>query len=136
MKVSTRGRYALRILVDLAEHQSDGYIPMKIVAERQNISLKYLEQIIPVLAKNQYVQGIHGKGGGYKLIREPENIIVGDVLRLTEGDVAPVACLVCDAPACDRCESCRTLPMWKKLGELISGYLDSVTIRSLMQEKV
>ena len=90
MMISTRGRYALRVLIDLAEHTENGYIPMKEVAGRQGISLKYLERIIPVLSKNGFVEGIHGKGGGYRLVKAPEDCKVGDILRLTEGDLAPV----------------------------------------------
>lgn len=131
MKVSTRGRYALRVLVDLTENSSEAYTPMKIIADRQGISLKYLEQIVPVLAKNQLIQGIHGKGGGYKLARSPEDISVGEVLRLTEGDLAPVACLECGARECARCDECRTLPMWKQFHEMVCNYFDGVSIRSL-----
>lgn len=93
MMISTRGRYALRVLADLAENSGRGYIPMKEVAARQGISLKYLEQIIPALTKSGYIEGIQGKGGGYRLIKAPNNCIIGDILRLTEGDLAPVACL-------------------------------------------
>ena len=93
MIVSTKGRYALRVMIDLAEHQKDGYIPMKDVAERQHVSLKYMEKIMPVLSKNNLVEGVHGKGGGYRLTRQPADYTVGEILRLTEGDMAPVACL-------------------------------------------
>ena len=102
MMISTRGRYALRVLIDLAEHGGGSYIPMKEVAERQDISLKYLERILPLLTKSGYVEGVHGKGGGYRLKKEPDNIRVGDVLRLTEGELAPVACLAKDADVCER----------------------------------
>ncbi len=132
MKVSTRGRYALRVLIDLAEHAHDDFIPMKQIAERQGISLKYLEQIVPILTKNMFVKGIHGKGGGYCLTRDPSLITVGEVLRLTEGDLAPVACLECNAPNCDHSAECRTLSMWKELNALVTNYLDSVTISKLM----
>ena len=93
MFISTRGRYALRVMIDLAEHRSDGNISMKSVAERQDISLKYLEKILPILVKEKMIEGVHGKGGGYRLTNEPESYRVGDILRLTEGDLAPVACL-------------------------------------------
>ncbi|MBO5402989.1 MAG: Rrf2 family transcriptional regulator, partial [Clostridia bacterium] len=102
MLISTRGRYALRVMLDLAEHQNDGYIAMKKVAERQGLSLKYIEKIMPVLSKNNYVEGVHGKGGGYRLSREPKDYKVGDILRLAEGDLAPVTCLQCNAEKCDR----------------------------------
>lgn len=102
MMISTRGRYALRVLIDLALHQNGAYIPMKEVADRQAISLKYLEKIMPILIKNKLVDGMHGKGGGYRLNRAPDEYVVGDILRLTEGDLAPVACLGCNAARC-RC---------------------------------
>ena len=135
MMVSTRGRYALRVLVDLAEHRNDAYTPMKDVAERQGLSLKYLEKIMPVLTKNGMVEGIHGKGGGYRLTREPEDYVIGELLRLTEGDLAPVACLECGAVPCSRAGDCRTLPMWTKLHDMIGDYLDSVTLADLLAGK-
>ena len=95
MMISTRGRYALRVMIDLAENAGDGFIPMKEAAARQGISLKYLEQIMPSLSKNGLVEGIHGKGGGYRLSRSPQDYTVGEILRLTDGDLAPVACLQC-----------------------------------------
>jgi len=131
--VSTKGRYALRVIIDLAENGGDGYIPMKSVAERQGISLKYLERILPLLVSAELVEGVHGKGGGYKLTRKPDKITVGEVLRAAEGDIAPVACLECNAEICNRQDTCRTLPMWIKLDEMINGYLDSVTIKDLME---
>ena len=112
--ISTRGRYALRVMIDLAEHAADGYIPMKEVARRQGISLKYLEQIMPALSKSGLVEGVHGKGGGYCLSRPPEDYTAGEILRLTEGDLAPVACLACGAKPCDRMDHCRTVSMWRE----------------------
>ena len=132
MMVSTRGRYALRVMIDLAEHCDGNYIPLKDVAERQDVSLKYLEKILPALVSGGLIQGIHGKGGGYRLTRPPEEITVGQILRLTEGDLSPVACLTCDADACTRTADCRTRPMWSELNSLIKRYLDGVTIASLM----
>lgn len=132
MLISTRGRYALRVIIDLAEHQNGSYIPMKDVAKRQDISLKYLEQILPVLAKNRLIEGVHGKGGGYKLTRLPQEYKVGDILRLTEGDLAPVACLECGAKPCERAKDCRTLSMWVRFKELIDDFFDGVTIADLM----
>lgn len=131
--ISTRGRYALRVMIDLAEHCGDGYIPMKDVAERQHISLKYLERILPVLTKNALIEGVQGKGGGYKLCREPSAYKVGEILRLTEGDLAPVACLECGAAPCDRAAECRTLSMWTKFHDMTNVYFDSVTIADLMR---
>lgn len=133
MLVSTRGRYALRVMIDLAEHQSSGYIPMKDVAQRQEISLKYLERILPVLARNGLIEGVQGKGGGYRLTRAPEEYRVGEILRLTEGDLAPVACLECGAQICDRVESCRTISMWTGFHHLINEYFDGITIGDLMR---
>lgn len=133
MMISTRGRYALRVLIDLAEHSDNSYVPMKEVAERQEISLKYLERILPVLAKNHLIDGVHGKGGGYKLTRKPEEYPVGEILRLTEGNLAPVSCLECNAEQCHRTGDCRTLPMWSKLHDMINTYLDGVTIADLMR---
>ncbi len=133
MLISTRGRYALRILIDLAEHQNGEYIPMKDVAYRQEISLKYIERIMPLLTKEKLVEGQHGKGGGYRLTKEPDQYRVGDILRLTEGDLAPISCLQEDAKPCNRAAECRTLPMWKKFYEMTNHYFDGITIADLMQ---
>lgn len=134
MIVSTRGRYALRVMIDLAERSDDEYIPMKEIAERQKISLKYLEKILPVLAKNSLIEGVHGKGGGYRLTRAPQDYPIGEILRLTEGDLAPVSCLECNASACERSADCRTRPMWDKLNQLITDYFDGITISDLMKK--
>ena len=133
MMISTKGRYALRVLIDLAEHQNDGYIAMKKVAERQGLSLKYIEKIMPVLSKSNYVEGVHGKGGGYRLSHSPKDYIVGDILRLAEGDLAPVACLEFNAKKCDRADSCPTLPMWKEFYTMVNNYFDNITIADLMK---
>ena len=135
MMVSTKGRYALRVMIDLAEHSDGGYIAMKEVAKRQSISLKYLEKIMPLLVGDNLVEGMHGKGGGYRLTRAPEEYRIGEVLRLTEGDLAPVACLECSATPCERSGECRTLPMWSELNDRINDYLDSVTIADLMKSE-
>lgn len=134
MLISTRGRYALRVMLDLAGQESGEYVPLKDVAARQEISLKYLESIMAVMAKNGMVEGQHGKGGGYRLSRAPEEYRVGDILRLTEGTLAPVACLSCDAKPCARAENCRTLLLWEKLDALVSGYLDSVRLADLLTD--
>lgn len=131
--ISTRGRYALRVMIDLAEHKNDGYIPMKEVAERQGISLKYLERIMPALSKNNLVQGVHGKGGGYRLSRLAEEYTVGEILRLTEGDLAPVACLECDAKECSRKAECKTLSMWRKYYDMTNEYFDGITLAELLK---
>ena len=134
MMVSSRGRYALRVMVDLAEHQGEaGYIPMKDVAARLGISLKYLEKILPAPAKNQYIKGVHGKGGGYRLTREPEEYRIGDILRLTEGDLAPVACVECGAEPCRQAGECRTYSMWGRFNTVINDFFDSITIADLMR---
>ncbi len=133
MIVSTKGRYALRVLIDLAEQTSGEHIPLKEIAERQNISQKYIEAIMTLLSKNGYVDAVHGKGGGYKLNRKPEEYIVGDILRLTEGTLSPVACLEKGAAPCPRKNTCRTLPLWSKLDELVENYLDSVNLADLLK---
>ncbi len=133
MLISTRGRYALRVMIDLAEHDDGSYIPMKEVAQRQDISLKYLERILPILVAAKMIEGIHGKGGGYRLTRQPGDYRVSDILQLTEGDLAPVACLECNAEKCSRTAECRTLPMWTELNRRMNEYLSSVTIADLMK---
>ena len=133
MIVSTKGRYALRVLIDLAEQTSGEHIPLKEIAERQNISQKYIEAIMTLLSKNGYVDEVHGKGGGYKLNRKPEEYVVGDILRLTEGSLSPVACLEKGAAPCPRKDACRTLPLWSKLDELVENYLDSVILADLFK---
>ena len=133
MKVSTRGRYALRVLIDLAEHNNGSYIPMKDVAARQELSLKYLERIVPTLTKAKLIAGVHGKGGGYKLTRSPEEYSVGEVLRLTEGDLAPVSCLAPDADPCPRAAECRTLKMWQGFYDMTNNYFDGISIADLAQ---
>ena len=132
MMISKRGRYALRVMIDLAEHNTDSYIPMKEVAKRQEISLKYLERILPVLVKNGLVEGIHGKGGGYKLSRSPEKCTVGEILRLTEGDLAPVACLGCEAEPCRKSSTCKTISMWSEFYRITNRYFDGITITDLV----
>ena len=133
MIISTRGRYALRVMLDLAENGNGEYIAMKKIAERQGISLKYLERILPVLTQNGIIEGVQGKGGGYRLTRSPEEYRVGEILRLTEGNLAPVSCLEADAEICPKKGECRTLPMWTELHNMICDYLDSVTLAQLMK---
>ena len=132
MMISTRGRYALRVMLDLADNKDAGYIPMKEVAAKQELSLKYLEKILPVLAKNDLIEGVHGKGGGYRLKKLPEEITIGEILRLTEGDLAPVSCLEQGAEPCQYTGECRTLPLWKKLNEMVNDYLNGITLADLM----
>lgn len=134
--VSLKGRYALRIMIDLAEHPSDSYIPMKKIEERQELSLKHLERIVPSLAKSGFVESVHGKGGGYRLTKAPEDHRVGDILRLTEGALAPVACLKCGAKPCSRAEMCKTLPMWNKFCAMVNTCFDGITLADLMQTEI
>lgn len=134
MKISTKGRYSLRVIIDLAEHRNSGYIPMKEVAARQKISLKYIEKLMPLLTKSGLVEGIHGKGGGYKLKREPEFLTVGEILRLAEGDLAPVSCLEKGAPPCEIAEECRTISMWKDFYEMTNKFFDGITVADLMKD--
>ena len=133
MLISTKGRYALRVMVDLAEHQSEGFIPLKVIAERQEISEKYLESIIKLLVKAKLLNGVRGKGGGYRLTKSPDQYTVGSILRLTEESLAPVACLEEGAASCPRMAQCRTLPLWQGLNQVINDYLDNVTIVDLVQ---
>lgn len=132
MTISSKGRYALRVLIDLAEHDNGSYIPMKIVAERQGLPLKYLEHILPTLKQNNIVEGMHGKGGGYRLTRKPEEYTIGEILRLVEGEFAPVSCLECGTEPCERADQCRTISMWKNLQNMIDGYFDGITLKDLM----
>ncbi len=133
MMISTKGRYALRVLIDMAEHQSDGYVPLKEIADRQEISEKYLESIVKTLVRDGVLTGLRGKGGGYRLNISPAQCTVGRILRITEGTLAPVACLEEHSPPCERAAGCRTLPMWQGLDTLIRQYLDGYTIADLMR---
>lgn len=135
MKISTKGRYALRMLLDLAEHKDDGYIALKDIAARQNISKKYLEQIIPVLNKSDVLSSNRGYQGGYKLAKSPDQYTVGDILRLTEGSLAPVACLDHDPIECERAAECITLPVWRGLFDAITGYLDGITLQDILDNQ-
>ena len=135
MLVSTKGRYALRVMVDLAEHQAAGRIPLKEIAARQGISEKYLENILATLVRANMLSGMRGKGGGYVLTRPPEQYTVGEILRLTEGGLAPVACLEQHPNACPRCGECATLPMWEGLEHVIRNYLDGITLQDLLEQQ-
>ncbi|MGM9618654.1 MAG: RrF2 family transcriptional regulator [Oscillospiraceae bacterium] len=133
MLISSKGRYALRVMIDLVEHQRDGYIPLKEIAERQEISEKYLESIIKLLVKDGMLDGLRGKGGGYKLTKSPEQYTVGAILRLTEESLAPVTCLEQRSGVCPKMGECRTMPVWQGLDKVINEYLDSITIADLVQ---
>lgn len=130
--ISTRGRYSIRILLDLAEHHTDAYIPMKEVAARQDISLKYIEKIIPALKAAGLVESIHGIGGGYRLTRAPDRYTLWEILSLAEGDLAPVSCLQSGAPPCGRAAACRTLPVWEGYYKLTRDYFSGITLADLM----
>lgn len=132
MKISTKGRYALRVIIELAQRKSEGYISLKAIAERQEISMKYLEMIVAILHTAGFVISLRGKNGGYKLAKEPGEYTVGSILKLTEGSLAPVSCLESNENRCSRAENCITLPMWKKLDTLIDDYLESVTIEDMI----
>ena len=132
MKISTKGRYALRMLIDLAEHSSDGYIPLKDIAKRQDISKKYLEQIVPILNRSDILKTNRGFQGGYMLAKAPDQYTVGEILRLTEGSLSPVACLDQNPVGCEKSKECPTLPIWQGLYKAITDYLDSITLQNII----
>lgn len=134
MKISTKGRYAIRVMLDIAEHNTGEFIPLMDVAKRQEISEKYLESIVSVLSKNDYLISLRGKGGGYKLAKNPEDYKIGDILRLTEGSFAPVACLEKKPNRCDKAEICATLKMWEGFQKVTEEYFDGITIADLMHK--
>ena len=134
MIVSTKGRYALRVMLCLAQRGGDDYIPLKEIAEAENISQKYLESIMTILSKARFVDAVHGKGGGYRLNRKPEAYTVGSILRLTEGTLAPVSCTTQGAAACSRSTCCQTLPMWEKLEKLINDFFEGITLADLLRD--
>lgn len=133
MKISTRGRYALRLMLDLALNYSGDYIPLKAIAQRQEISDKYLEQIINILSKAGFVQSARGAQGGYRLSRQPSQYTAGEILRLAEGSIAPVACLEC-AGSCDKTDSCLTIGLWRKMQEAINEVVDNTTLEDMIKE--
>ena len=134
MKISTKGRYSLRVMLDLAMYQSDGVIALKDIAARQEISVKYLEQVVSLLNKSGMIQSVRGKEGGYRLTRRPEEYRIGDILRAAEGSIAPVACLEGDINTCERQDFCITLGFWKGLQKVINDYIDSKTLQDLIDE--
>ena len=134
MMISTRGRYALRVIIDLAEHNSGAYIPLKEIAKRQDISQKYMETIMAELSKNGLVDGLHGKGGGYRLARDPHAYNLFEILTLTEGSLAPVTCLEHGQNKCGDCSGCRTLPMWSRLDKMIRDYFTGITLADIAEE--
>jgi Rrf2 family protein len=134
MIVSTKGRYALRVMVNFAQRSADEYIPLKEIAESEGISQKYLESIMTVLSKAGFVDAVHGKGGGYRLNRKPEDYTVGSILKLTEGSLAAVSCTSQGAAACSRTTCCQTLPMWEKLEKMIDEFFEGITLADLLKE--
>ena len=133
--ISTKGRYALRIMIDLASQDNESFIPLKDIAERQNISKKYLEIIIKDLVEGGLLISLSGKGGGYKLKRKPEEYTVGEIIELTEGSLAPVACLSEKAEECPRASACITLPLWKEYGELVHNFFYGKKLTDLIEKK-
>ena len=136
MMISTKGRYALRVMIDLAQNGDENFVSLKDVAERQNISMKYLEMIVSMLNKGNMVRSQRGKTGGYKLAKTPSEYTVGEILKLTEGTLAPVMCLEEGAEACERAKDCVTLPLWKELNHIIVKYLDSVTLDDVINKRI
>ena len=132
MKVSTKGRYALRVMIDLAQHKDEGFISLKEIATRQEISMKYLEMIVGILNRADFVLSLRGKSGGYKLSRNADEYTIGAILKLTEGSMAPVSCLECGANVCGRADDCITLPLWKGLDRVIDDYLESITLEDII----
>ena len=135
MKISTKGRYALRMLIDLAEHKSDGYIPLKDIAQRQEISKKYLEQIVPILNKSDILKTNRGFQGGFKLSKAPNQYTVGEILRVTEGSLSPVSCLDQTPVGCEKSNECPTLSIWQGLSKVINDYLDSITLQDVLDKQ-
>ena len=134
MIVSTKGRYALRVMVCLALRTEGEYVPLKEIAEAENISLKYLESIMTVLSKADFVDALHGKGGGYRLNRKPEEYTIGSILKLTEGSLAAVSCTMQGPAACSRSECCQTKPMWDRLDRMIDDFFEGITVADLLKE--
>lgn len=131
MFISTKGRYALRIMIDLAKQENGRFIPLKEVALRQELSEKYLESILSILSKAGYLSSLRGKGGGYRLSRSPHEYTVAEILQLTEGSLAPVSCLECNSTPCRRAAECPTLPMWQQLQTLIHNFFENITLEDL-----
>ena len=135
MIVSTKGRYALRVMLCLAQRQREEFVPLKEIAESENMSQKYLESIMTVLSKANFVDAVHGKGGGYRLNREPEKYTIGSILKLTEGSLSAVSCTTQGPAACSRSECCHTKPMWDKLDQLIDAFFEDITIADLLKKE-
>lgn len=136
MMISTKGRYAVRVMLALCDVKNDAYVSLKSISENEGISEKYMESIVSMLVKNGFLEGIRGKGGGYRLKISPENITVGSVLKATDGSLAPVSCLECKPNKCDRASECKTLPIWEKLDEIINDYLESITLADVCKDNL
>jgi len=136
MIVSTKGRYALRVMVYFVLHGTEEYIPLKEIAEAEGISQKYLESIMTTLSKGGFVDAVHGKGGGYRLNRKPEEYTVGSILKLTEGSLATVSCTTQGPAACSRATCCHTLPMWEKLDQLVDNFFEGITLKDLLEQPI
>ena len=134
--ISTKARYAFRVMADLAEHQGNGYVPLKEIAARQEISEKYLEIIIKTLVKGKLLKGLRGKGGGYMLTRAPKDYPLGEIIEMTEGTLAPVSCLMPDSENCQRKDSCITLPLWQKYNALTHDFFYSITLEDLIRGNI
>ena len=134
MIVSTKGRYALRVMVCFAQKEPGAFVPLKEIAEKEGISQKYLESIMTTLSKGGFVDAVHGKGGGYRLNRRPEEYTVGSILKLTEGSLATVSCTTQGPAACSRATCCHTLPMWEKLDQLVDNFFEGITLKDLLEQ--
>ncbi len=135
MKISTKGRYALRVMLDLAQHNTGEFITVKDISKRQDITIKYMEQIVSILTKAGYLKSLRGNGGGYKLSKLPEQYTIGEILRTLEGSLSPIACLDDNPNQCIRCDECLALPFWEGLNKVIQNYVDSVTLSDLLKNK-
>lgn len=136
MKISTRGRYSLRMMIDLANHYDDGFVALKDISERQNISKKYLEQIIPLLNKSNLLIASKGHGGGYRLSKDPASITVKDILLSAEGSLMPVSCMDDEPNQCEKCADCITLPIYQGLYDVVNQYFESITLEAIIKKQV
>ena len=132
MNITSKGRYALRVMLDLAQHREEGYISLKTIADRQGYSMKYLEMIVGSLKREGLVASTRGKEGGYRLVRDPEDYTIGEILRCIEDNLAPVSCIKAGDICCEHAGECMTVPMWKELDDITNAYLDGVSLRDLL----
>ena len=134
MKISTKARYSLRVLLDLAQHREDGYVPLKTIAQRQGISKRYLDQIMLLLNRTDYLKTVRGAQGGYKLAKAPDQYTLGDILRLTEGGFAPLACLEGGSEDCERYDNCMARQAWQGLEKVMADYLNNLTLQDILDQ--